>query len=222
MPSTRIPTEQRQADLLAAMTDQGATVEQLMPLMGFKCKTNLVTLLCNMGSAGLVFTCRAKISTDRAISYYFASMEARDKFYAAYEAMQKERRKKLNRDRDLRRKDARNASRSTALKVKRAQDAAFKLKQAQEAKAAKDRQRQADQSEKDSDRNAKRDRMFTELSKKTKAVHIEPVITAQTKITRVAPPPDRWAVAPGLDGFSRMKPGQYAHGPVSCAARAAI
>lgn len=211
-------------------THRRASVAEIHTLTGWAFRQNTIAFLRAMATGGLLVSCRAKIETPRAETYYFVTMAERDEWHAKGVELVSAKRRERDRQRGLRRTERRreqNAAKAAARRLEReakALEAAMTREKLVKhvAKSAKKTggQRTVDMGlrlDRDRERGMKR----AEEKRRAEQMRAEPIITSATKITRAEPMPDRWnAEATMVRCFSGVPLGRLPFEPTSCAARA--
>lgn len=120
-------------------TNRRASVAEVHALTGWAFRQNTIAFLRAMATDGLLVSCRAKIETPRAETYYFVTMQERDEWYAHGAELVKAKRRAHDRARSLVRKEKRRdqvIARAEARKLASQAKALEKAAQ-REARAAK-------------------------------------------------------------------------------------
>jgi len=103
MSRTLIPSPERNAAILGAVTDAGATWEQLNVVCPFRHREGLIAYLGKMVAAGQLFACTIFVGVGgkgRKPLIYFKTKELRDAFKAEQDRQRKELKRKRDRERD--------------------------------------------------------------------------------------------------------------------------
>lgn len=119
-------------------TSRRASVAEIHTLTGWAFRQNTIAFLRAMATDGLLVSCRAKVDTPRAETYYFLTMAERDEWHAKGMELVKAKRREYNRLKGLRRTEKRQeqvAARAAARKLASDAKAVEKAMQ-REAKAA--------------------------------------------------------------------------------------
>ena len=101
-------------------TNRRASVAEVHTLTGWAFRQNTISFLRAMATDGLLVSCRTKIETPRAETYYFLTMAERDEWHAKGTELVKAKRREYNRLKGLRRTEKRQeqvAARAAARKL---------------------------------------------------------------------------------------------------------